>query len=170
MISTCAQNDPNQTLQDLILIKRTQTKINISRFASWRRSSSFIHLLNPSLGSLGPSWRPCCSPKASFGVPWRSLGASWLPLEHILALWGPPWPSQNLLWLPLRSPLASSGLLWALLGVSSFMLEAPWAILISFLDPLGAFWCLLGQFWSASVSKIKKTAPRTGQEQTKSLC
>ena len=109
MISTCAQTHPTQPLQDLFFIEKHKLKstflfVHLATFCS-----SFIHLLSPSLGSLGPSWRPCCSPKASFGVPLAPLGASWLPLEHILALWGPPWPSQNLLWLPPRSPVGPLG-------------------------------------------------------------
>ena len=138
MISTCAQNDPTQTLQDLIFIGKHKLK---STFLFLHLGPLFLHFficwvpLWALLAHLGSHVAPLRPP---LGSPWRSLGASWLPLEYILALWGPPWPSQNLLWLPLRSPLASSGFHWV----------SP----ASFWEPMGNFDYMFGPSWCMLVS------------------
>ena len=143
MISTCAHNHPNQTLQDFIFIEKTQAKINISLFASCNLFSSFVHLLSPSLGSLGPSWRPCCSPKASFGALLAlsggilaSLGAHLGALGSTLALPKPPLASSEVSFGLLWAPLGSIGCLQLQFGSSmgnfDFIFGSSWCILVSF--------------------------------------
>jgi hypothetical protein len=121
---------------------KNQPKINISLFASCNLFSSFVHLLSPSLGSLGPSWRPCCSPKASFGVPLAlsggilaSLGAHLGALGSTLALPKPP----------LASSEVSFGLLWAPLGSIG-------CLQLHFGSPMGNFDLIFGPSWSILVS------------------
>ena len=68
MISKCAQNDPNQTLQDLISIEKTKLK---STFPVSHLGALFRHfwlVLGASLCYLDPSWRQSGGPEASFGT------------------------------------------------------------------------------------------------------
>ena len=91
MTSKCAQLDSPGRRFDW----KNTTKINISRFAPGPLFVNFCIALGASLGYLGPSWEPFCSPKASF---WTILGISWVLLDHLDLSWSTSWSSWRLSW------------------------------------------------------------------------
>ena len=94
--------------------------------------------LQPSLGSLGASWKHAGD--AVFGIFWGRLGLPKRSVTSLEAILAPVWWPLELFWGPLGAVLARIGAVlgpsWAVLGPSWIS----WAVLSPSGGPLGPSW------------------------------